>query len=90
MLFLIIEAFDENSKGVYQRFHLHRTGPVDFHQMTVSPADPKTIYGSHGGSRSVVMQDEHGISLDQRLTRGRIGPLPRDHGPFDRNSYIQF
>ena len=24
-------------------------GPVDFHQMTVSPADPMTIYGSYGG-----------------------------------------
>lgn len=24
-------------------------GPVDFHQMTVSPADPNTIYGSYGG-----------------------------------------
>lgn len=23
-------------------------GPVDFHQMTVSPADPKTIYGAYG------------------------------------------
>src|SRR3990170_7899063 len=23
-------------------------GPVDFHQMDVSPADPKTIYGSYG------------------------------------------
>ena len=25
-------------------------GPVDFHQMDVSPADPKTIYGAHGGA----------------------------------------
>jgi photosystem II stability/assembly factor-like uncharacterized protein len=24
-------------------------GPVDFHQMTVSPADPSTIYGAYGG-----------------------------------------
>lgn len=24
-------------------------GPVDFHQMTVSPADPATIYGAYGG-----------------------------------------
>jgi len=24
-------------------------GPVDFHQMDVSPADPKTIYGAYGG-----------------------------------------
>lgn len=24
-------------------------GPVDFHQMTVSPADPNTIYGAYGG-----------------------------------------
>jgi len=24
-------------------------GPVDFHQMTVSPADPQTIYGTHRG-----------------------------------------
>jgi photosystem II stability/assembly factor-like uncharacterized protein len=24
-------------------------GPVDFHQMDVSPADPKTVYGAYGG-----------------------------------------
>lgn len=28
-------------------------GPVDFHQMDVSPADPKTIYGAHAGGLQV-------------------------------------
>lgn len=28
-------------------------GPVDFHQMTVSPADPKTIYGAYAGALQV-------------------------------------
>jgi photosystem II stability/assembly factor-like uncharacterized protein len=28
-------------------------GPVDFHQMDVSPADPKTIYGAYGGGLQV-------------------------------------
>jgi photosystem II stability/assembly factor-like uncharacterized protein len=28
-------------------------GPVDFHQMDVSPADPKTIYGAYGGQLQV-------------------------------------
>ena len=42
-------------------------GPVDFHQMTVSPADPKTIYGSYGGLQ---------ISRDAGATWRLVGPTP--------------
>lgn len=42
-------------------------GPVDFHQMTVSPADPQTIYGTHRGLQ---------ISRDAGKTWTIIGPGP--------------
>lgn len=42
-------------------------GPVDFHQMTVSPADPNTIYGSYGGLQ---------ISRDTGKTWKLVGPAP--------------
>ncbi len=42
-------------------------GPVDFHQMTVSPADPNTIYGSYGGLQ---------ISRDVGKTWKIVGPIP--------------
>lgn len=42
-------------------------GPVDFHQMSVSPGDPKTIYGSYGGLQ---------ISRDAGRTWKLIGPTP--------------
>ncbi|MBJ6127750.1 F510_1955 family glycosylhydrolase [Microvirga splendida] len=42
-------------------------GPVDFHQMTVSPADPNTIYGSHKGLQ---------ISRDAGKTWKMVGPTP--------------
>lgn len=42
-------------------------GPVDFHQMTVSPADPNTIYGSYGGLQ---------ISRDAGKTWKMVGPAP--------------
>jgi photosystem II stability/assembly factor-like uncharacterized protein len=42
-------------------------GPVDFHQMTGSPADPKTIFGAHG-----VLQ----VSRDGGKTWAMAGPLP--------------
>jgi len=42
-------------------------GPVDFHQMTVSPADPNTIYGSYGGLQ---------ISRDAGKTWKVVGPAP--------------
>lgn len=43
-------------------------GPVDFHQMTVSPADPATLYGAYAG----------GIqrSRDAGVTWELIGPAP--------------
>jgi photosystem II stability/assembly factor-like uncharacterized protein len=42
-------------------------GPVDFHQMTVSPADSKTIYGSYGGLQA---------SQDGGTTWKVVGPAP--------------
>jgi photosystem II stability/assembly factor-like uncharacterized protein len=42
-------------------------GPVDFHQMTVSAADPMTIYGSYGGLQ---------ISRDAGRTWKLVGPGP--------------
>lgn len=42
-------------------------GPVDFHQMTVSPADPQRIYGAYGGLQ---------VSSDGGKTWKVAGPLP--------------
>lgn len=42
-------------------------GPVDFHQMTVSPADPETIYGVYGGLQA---------SRDGGVTWALVGPVP--------------
>lgn len=42
-------------------------GPVDFHQMTVSPADPKTIYGSYRGLQ---------LSRDAGKTWTLVGATP--------------
>ena len=43
-------------------------GPVDFHQMDVSPADPKTIYGAYAGQLQV--------SRDGGQTWEVVGPAP--------------
>lgn len=42
-------------------------GPVDFHQMAVSKADPKVIYGIHGDLQA---------SADGGRTWRRVGPAP--------------
>ncbi|HZH28472.1 MAG TPA: hypothetical protein VEY95_14965 [Azospirillaceae bacterium] len=42
-------------------------GPVDFHQMTVSPADPNTVYGAYRGLQ---------ISRDAGRTWQLVGPAP--------------
>lgn len=42
-------------------------GPVDFHQMTVSPADPLVVYGAFGGLQ---------VSRDGGKTWSVAGPLP--------------
>ena len=42
-------------------------GPVDFHQMTVSPADPQTIYGAYDGLQA---------SYDGGKRWAVIGPVP--------------
>ena len=43
-------------------------GPVDFHQMTVSPADPATIYGAYAGGLQA--------SRDAGKTWTLVGPAP--------------
>ncbi|MBD2746045.1 exo-alpha-sialidase [Microvirga sp. BT688] len=42
-------------------------GPVDFHQMSVSSADPATIYGAYGGLQ---------VSRDAGRTWTVVGPIP--------------
>jgi photosystem II stability/assembly factor-like uncharacterized protein len=42
-------------------------GPVDFHQMTVSPADPQVIYGAYGALQ---------VTRDTGKTWSVVGPLP--------------
>lgn len=42
-------------------------GPVDFHAMTVSPADPQTLYGTSGGIQ---------VSRDGGVTWSMAGPGP--------------
>lgn len=42
-------------------------GPVDFHQMDVSKADPNVIYGVHGGLQR---------STDEGRTWSKVGPVP--------------
>lgn len=42
-------------------------GPVDFHQMTVSRADPRTIYGAYGNLQ---------VSRDAGKTWAEVGPAP--------------
>ena len=44
-------------------------GPVDFHQMTVSPVDPDIIYGTYGALQR---------SGDGGHSWSVVGPLPRD------------
>jgi photosystem II stability/assembly factor-like uncharacterized protein len=44
-------------------------GPVDFHQMDVSPADPMTIYGAYAGNIQ--------ISRDGGQTWEVVGPAPK-------------
>jgi photosystem II stability/assembly factor-like uncharacterized protein len=43
-------------------------GPVDFHQLAVSPADPSRIYGAYGGLQ---------LSDDGGKTWTMVGPLPQ-------------
>ena len=42
-------------------------GPVDFHQLTVSPADPAVVYGAYGALQT---------SRDAGKTWSAVGPLP--------------
>ena len=53
--------------GTWTQISLGAGGPVDFHQMDVSPVDSKTIYGGFG---------ELQVSKDGGLTWSVVGPLP--------------
>lgn len=44
-------------------------GPVDFHQMDISPADPKVLYGVFGGLQ---------VSRDGGLSWALVGSVPAD------------
>jgi hypothetical protein len=47
-------------------------GPVDFHQLDVSPADPKTIYGGYGGQLQVSTDEGRSWKLVGRAPEGLI------------------
>ncbi len=47
-------------------------GPVDFHQMTVSPVDPKTIYGAYAGSLQVSRDGGKTWAISGRAPDGMI------------------
>lgn len=53
-------------------------GPVDFHQMDISRADPMTLYGAHGGLQ---------VSRDGGKTWAITGPLP--NGLYDLTTSSQ-
>mgnify|MGYP000209220887 CR=1 FL=1 len=51
----------------WEQVSLGEGGPVDFHQMTVSPADPMVVYGAFGGLQ---------VSRDGGKPWSVAGPLP--------------
>jgi photosystem II stability/assembly factor-like uncharacterized protein len=58
----------EDGGGSWRQLAEGVDGPVDFHQMDVSPADPKTIYGAYAGNLQ--------ISRDGGRTWEVVGPAP--------------
>jgi photosystem II stability/assembly factor-like uncharacterized protein len=57
----------EDQGATWEQVSPGADGPVDFHQMTVSPADPQRIYGAYG---ELQVSDDAGKSWDI------VGPLP--------------
>lgn len=53
--------------GSWRQISPGADGPVDFHQMTVSPADPQVIYGAYGFLQ---------VSRDGGLTWAKVGRAP--------------
>lgn len=53
--------------GTWEQISPGVEGPVDFHQMTVSPADPRTIYGAYGTLQ---------VSHDAGKSWAAVGELP--------------
>ena len=62
-------GFIASSDGgkTWTEISLGANGPVDFHQMTVSPADPDTVYGAYGNLQ---------VSRDAGKTWEEVGPTP--------------
>lgn len=58
----------KNGGKTWQRIATGVNGPVDFHQMDVSPADPQVLYGAYAGSLQ--------ISRDGGATWSVVGPAP--------------
>jgi photosystem II stability/assembly factor-like uncharacterized protein len=58
----------EDGGGSWRQLAEGVDGPVDFHQMDVSPADPKKIYGAYAGDLQ--------ISRDGGQTWEVVGPAP--------------
>lgn len=57
-----------NDNGVtWDQISPGANGPVDFHQMTVSSADPQVLYGAYGALQ---------VSRDAGKTWSIVGPLP--------------
>ena len=63
----VIGAADQNSP--WSSLASGANGPVDFHAMTVSPAEPNVLYGSYGGVQ---------VSRDAGRTWTISGPGPDD------------
>jgi photosystem II stability/assembly factor-like uncharacterized protein len=61
----VMESRDRGAK--WQRIAGGAGGPVDFHAVTVSPADPKVIYGMFKGLQ---------VSRDSGRTWRNVGPVP--------------
>jgi photosystem II stability/assembly factor-like uncharacterized protein len=57
----------EDGGATWAMRSLGLNGPVDFHAMTVSPADPAVIYGAYGGLQ---------VSRDGGVTWELAGPAP--------------
>jgi photosystem II stability/assembly factor-like uncharacterized protein len=56
-------------------------GPVDFHQLDVSPADPKTIYGGYGGQLQVSTDEGRSWKLVGRAPDGLIDLAASSNAP---------
>lgn len=56
-------------------------GPVDFHQLTVSHADPDTLYGAYHGQLQISRDAGHGWHLQGPAPEGLIGLAASSQDP---------